>query len=148
MGTHYQGTEKEIRALNAYIKLLRAAESVTARLSQELRDDDLTMSQFGILEALLHLGPMYQRELGRKLLKSSGNITMVIDNLEKRNLVQRQRETEDRRVVTIHLTEDGRNLIQEIFPRHLQGIVAAMNRLVPQEQDTLGQLCRKVGLGR
>ncbi len=146
MATHYQGTDQEKRALDAYIKLLRAAESVAARLAQELRDDQLTISQFGSLEALLHLGPMSQRQLGNKLLKSSGNVTMVIDNLEKRGLVQRQREAHDRRVVTLHLTADGRRLIEEIFPRHVDDIVAEMACLTAAEQDTLGQLCRKVGL--
>ena len=148
MATHYRGSKEEVGALNAYIKLLRAAESVTARLAHQLRADDLTMSQFGILEALLHLGPMSQRELGQKLLKTSGNITMVIDNLEKRGLAKRQRRAEDRRVITVHLTTDGRALIEETFPRHLKGIVAEMNRLTSEEQDTLGRLCRKVGLGK
>ena len=75
MGTHFNGTEREVRALDAYIKLLRATESVVARLSHQLRDENgLTVSQFGALEALLHLGPMSQRDLGTKLLKSSGNI--------------------------------------------------------------------------
>lgn len=148
MPTRYQGTKQEKQALDAYIKLLRAAESVTARLAQELRHDNLTISQFGSLEALLHLGPMSQRELGHKLLKSSGNITMVIDNLEKRGLVQRQRDTQDRRVMTVHLTADGRHLIETIFPRHVDDIVTEMAPLAPEEQETLGRLCRKVGLGK
>ena len=148
MATHYQGTKQEKQALDANIKLLRGAESVAARLAQELRDDNLTISHFGSLEALLHLGPMSQRQLGQKLLKSSGNITMVIDNLEKRGLVQRQRDTQDRRVVTVHLTTDGRHLIETIFPRHVNDIVAEMALLTPEEQSTLGQLCRKVGLGK
>jgi len=147
MVTHYQGTEREVRALNAYIKLLRAAESVVARLSHALREEDgLTISQFGALEALLHLGPMCQRELGSKLLKSSGNITMVVDNLEKRGLVERRREGDDRRMVTVLLTPEGQKLIADIFPRHAALIADEMSVLTPDEQDTLGCLCRRVGL--
>ena len=147
MGTHYKGTEREIRALDAYIKLLRATESVVARLSHQLRDENgLTVSQFGALEALLHLGPMSQRDLGTKLLKSSGNITMVVDNLEKRELVERRREGNDRRVVTVHLTPKGRQLIVEFFPRHATLISDELGILTPEEQDTLGRLCRKLGL--
>jgi len=147
MGTHYKGTEREIRALDAYIKLLRATESVVARLSHQLRDENgLTVSQFGALEALLHLGPMSQRDLGTKLLKSSGNITMVVDNLEKRELVERRREGNDRRVVTVHLTPKGRQLIVEVFPRHATLISDELGILTPEEQDTLGRLCRKLGL--
>jgi MarR family 2-MHQ and catechol resistance regulon transcriptional repressor len=104
------------------------------------------MSQFGTLEALLHLGPLCQCDLSKKLLKSSGNVTMVVDNLEKRGLVERQREGEDRRFVTVHLTEEGRRLISEIFPDHVTAIVDEMSILTGPEQEELGRLCRKLGL--
>ena len=76
MGTHYQGTKAETDALNAYIKLMRAAESVTAR-SHSVLPKDITLSQFGVLEALLHRGPLCQTELAGKLLKSGGNLRPV-----------------------------------------------------------------------
>lgn len=145
MGTHFRGTEEEVRALDAYIKLLRAAESTTSRLSRHMAACGLTVSQFGALEALLHLGPLCQCDLGKKLLKSSGNITMVVDNLEKRGLVERRREGEDRRFVTVHLTEEGRRMISEIFPRHVAVIVEEMGALAPSEQEEMGRLCRKLG---
>jgi MarR family 2-MHQ and catechol resistance regulon transcriptional repressor len=107
MGTRYKGTQKEIRALNAFINFMRAADSVSSRLSRLLAKHGLTMSQFGALEALYHLGPLTQNELGKKLLKTSGNITMVVDNLEKRTLVKRVRSPEDRRSVTVTLTKEG-----------------------------------------
>lgn len=146
MGTHYKGTKKEIRALDAFIKLVRAADSVTARITKDLGDNDLTVSQFGVLEALLHLGPMHQREIGKKILKSSGNITMVIDNLEKRGLVKRERKVDDRRFITVYLTNKGRWLIGKVFPHHLSSIVEEMNRLTKAEQEELGRLCKKLGL--
>jgi hypothetical protein len=71
MPTHYRGSTQEKAALDAYIKLMRAAESVTARLEPLMRAADLTVGQFGALEALLHLGPLCQRDLGRKLLRSA-----------------------------------------------------------------------------
>lgn len=83
MGTHFKGTPTEQRTLNAFIKLMRATESLNSRLNKHLSDADLTVSQFGTLEALLHLGPLNQRTIGEKLLKSGGNVTMVIDNLER-----------------------------------------------------------------
>ena len=146
MGTHYKGTEEEIRALNTYIKLMRAIESLTSRLNSRLASERLTISQFGALEALFHLGPLCQRELSEKLLKSSGNITMVVDNLEKRGLAERKREGEDRRYVTVHLTQEGRQLISEIFPSHVAAIVEEMNILTASEQNELGRLCRALGL--
>lgn len=145
MGTHYKGTAEEVRVLNAYIKLMRAAESITARLSALTAAQGLTLSQFGALEALYHLGPMHQRELGKKLLKSGGNITMVVDNLEKRGLVKRQRKGDDRRFVTVHLTEKGRQLISKIFKRHVAAIVNEISILTKTEQEELDRLCRIIG---
>jgi MarR family 2-MHQ and catechol resistance regulon transcriptional repressor len=146
MPTRHRGTAEESRALDAYVKLLRAAESVTARLSAGIAAAGLTGSQFGALEALLHRGPMCQRELGEKLLKSSGNITVVVDNLEKRGLVRRERETGDRRFVTVHLTEEGERLIARIFPGHAAAVAREMSVLTVAEQEELARLCRKLGL--
>lgn len=147
MGTRHRGPEAEVRALNTYIKLLRAADSVTARLQPRLSEAGLTTSQFGTLESLLHLGPMSQKELGRKLLKSGGNMTMVLDNLERRGLIRRERGPCDRRVCTIHLTPEGEALIREIFPDHARAIASQFSVLTPDEQEELGRLCRKLGLG-
>ena len=147
MATHYQGTIAEIRALDAYIKLVPASESVVGRIGQNLRaEDGLTLSQFGVLEALWHLGPLCQRDLGLKILKSSGNMTMVVDNLEKRALVDRRKNADDRRVTEVHLTAKGRALIEDIFPRHAAQITEELGRLIAAEQKQLGALCRKLGL--
>jgi len=145
MGTKYQGTQKEIRALNAFINFMRAANSVSSRLSRLLAEHRLTMSQFGALEALYHLGPLTQNELAKKLLKTSGNITMVVDNLEKRDLVKRVRSPEDRRSVSVTLTKNGRKFIESIFPQHVGSIVSEFEVLIPREQEVLRQLCRKLG---
>ena len=146
MGTHYKGTREEIRALDAYIKLMRAAESVTARLGRLLASAGLSVSQFGVMEALYHLGPMPQCDLARKLLKSGGNITTVVDNIERRRLVRRERAGEDRRFVTVHLSKEGRRLIAGFFPRHARAIVCEMSALRHAELETLGRLCRSLGL--
>jgi len=138
--------EKEKRALNTYTKLMRAAESVTGRTSRIMAASDLTISQFGILEALFHKGPLCQRDLATKILKSTGNITMVIDNLERRRLVRRERTAEDRRYITIHLTNEGQLLIAEVFPRVMATIMEEMGILKEAEQNELGRLCRMLGL--
>ena len=134
------------RALNTYVKLMRATESVTARAHRQLSAFGLSFSQFGVLEALYHLGPMSQSEIGQKILRSSGNITMVIDNLEKRQLVKRERSQADRRFLIVHLTGKGQKLISEIFPSHATEITREFNVLTTAEQRTLGRLCKKLGL--
>lgn len=145
MGTQYQGTVEERRALDTFIKLVRATEAVSDRIHQHLSAEKLTISQFGVLEALLHLGPLSQRDLAQKLLKSGGNITMVIDNLEKRQLVKRDRQTHDRRLILVHLTTEGDALIRKLFPRHVEAVVREMGVLTDSEQEELGQLCRRLG---
>ncbi len=134
------------RALTTYTKLMRAAESVTSRVNRSMAAFDLTISQFGVLEALYHKGPLCQRDIAAKILKSTGNITLVIDNLEKRGLVRRERGSDDRRYLTVHLTEEGTALIARAFARVEAAIVAEMATLTEQEQELLGSLCKKLGL--
>jgi MarR family 2-MHQ and catechol resistance regulon transcriptional repressor len=146
MSTHYQGTSEERRALDLYIKLSRAAESVNQRVNRHLQDVHLTVSQFGVLEALYHLGPMTPGVLCDKILRSTGNLTLVIDNLEKRRLVARTQNPEDRRSTIIKLTAAGKALIEEIFPRHVATVVQEAAVLTAEEQRQLAALCRKLGL--
>jgi len=148
MPTHHKGTESETRALNAFIKLVRASESVSARLIAFLQQEEgLTISQFGVLEALYHLGPLNLRQISEKMLKSGGNITTVVDNLEKQGLVERKRCDEDRRVIYAHLTPEGEKRIGRYFPKHVHQIEQEMNTLSSEELETLGRLCKKLGLG-
>ena len=133
-------------ALNTYTKLMRAAESVTVRVNRFMTAAKLTISQFGVLEALYHKGPLCQRDLAAKILKSTGNITLVIDNLEKRGLVRRARDNADRRYLTVYLTETGESLIADVFADVEAAIVAELAVLAPQDQKLLGQLCKKLGL--
>ena len=142
----YRGTKAETDALNAYVKLMRVAETLMVASQRDFAKGKLTVSQFGVLEALYHLGPMCQRDAAKKILKSTANITTVVDNLEKRGLVERQRSSEDRRYIALHLTDEGRNLIGQIFPSHVQGIVKNLSVLTTEEQQQLAHLCKKLGM--
>ena len=145
MPTHFKGSKQEVRALNAFINLARASDSLMARMSLQFESDGLTTGQFGILEALLHLGPMCQKTIGEKLLRSGGNITLVVDNLEKQGLVRRERQKDDRRKMLVSLTPEGRRVISEMIPRHVEAIVKEMQWLDPAEQVVLRRICRKLG---
>jgi MarR family 2-MHQ and catechol resistance regulon transcriptional repressor len=142
--THFKGPQHIVESLDSFIKLMRAAESVAARVHQQLPAYNLTISQFGVLEALYHLGPMSQRQLAQKILKSSGNMTMVIDNLEKRKLVLRVRDVQDRRSFSIQLTPEGERLIATIFPDQAQKITEAFAVLDHHEKQELARLCKKL----
>lgn len=146
MPTHYPGLPEQVRALNAYIRLTRAVDAISARLLSSEKLEGLTVSQLGVLDALFYLGPMCQKDLAGKILKSSGNLSLVIDNLERRGLVRRERRDSDRRFVTIYLTEAGEALIERVMPAHAAEISSVFSALTPDEQDTLGELCKKLGL--
>ncbi len=146
MPTQYQGCPFEVRALDAFIKLVRASGSVVGRTSRHLAAEGLTVGQFGVLESLLHLGPLHQCELARKHLQSGGNVTMIVDNLEKAGLVRRERLVADRRYVRVCLTPTGRERIEAVFPMHVRQIREQMDVLEPEELEELGRLCRKLGL--
>jgi len=134
-----------MNALSAYVKLLRASKAVLGQIEKRLAQDGLTATQIGVLEGILHLGPLTQRELGRKVLTSAGNMTDVIDKLAARGLVTRARAPQDRRSVIVDLTPAGRELIEKTFPQHAQDIAAAMAGLDTAELATLETLLRKLG---
>ncbi len=132
-------------ALVTYVKLMRAANSARNFASRSLVGTGLTLTQFAVLEALYHLGPMSLSDIAQKVLTTGGNLTMVVGNLEKQGLAKRQRSPEDRRVLIVVLTAKGRSLIRQVFPRHAAAIVEFLGVLTPEQQEELGELCRKLG---
>jgi MarR family 2-MHQ and catechol resistance regulon transcriptional repressor len=123
MPTHFSGSRAEMRTLDTFIKLTRCTDSVLARLAERNTIGNLTYSQFAVLEALYHLGPMTQGEVSRKVLKSGSNMTTVIDNLERDGLVRRERDANDRRVIHVHLTDAGSKKLEEVLPGHVAALV-------------------------
>jgi MarR family 2-MHQ and catechol resistance regulon transcriptional repressor len=134
-------------ALGSFVKLRRAVNVLAARLNPPLaKEHGLTETQFGVLEALYHLGPMPQARLCEKLLVSGSNLTTVIDNLEKSGLVRRDPNPEDRRAYLIRLSDKGRGMIARAFPEHAARIRGLLGALTQPEQRELSRLCRKLGL--
>jgi MarR family 2-MHQ and catechol resistance regulon transcriptional repressor len=146
MGSNFKGTATELNSLNVYIKLLRASDSIRSRINKFIIKRGLTESQFNMLDALFHLGPMSQSELSKKLFKSGGNITMIADNLERRKLVKRERSKNDRRSFTIHLTKEGSHLIEKLFPDILAALINEISILNSSEQLEFQRMCKLLGL--
>jgi MarR family 2-MHQ and catechol resistance regulon transcriptional repressor len=141
-------SQRTDECVDAYIKLTRAAESVVNRVSRSHLKYNLTVSQFGVLEALLHLGPMSQKDLSAKILKSHGNLSVVVDNLEKRQLVTRTRNTEnDRRIVIVALTPEGESLVKSVLPETRKRIEQEFRALSSEQLAQLGATCKVLGLG-
>ena len=136
---------QERLALVTYVKLMRAANAARNFASRSLNDSGITLTQFAVLEALYHLGPMSISDIAQKVLTTGGNLTMVAGNLQKQGLVKRQKSPEDGRVQIVVLTPKGKSLIRRIFPCHAARLVEFMGVLTPEEQRELGELCRKLG---
>jgi MarR family 2-MHQ and catechol resistance regulon transcriptional repressor len=139
----YPAGRKE--ALKLWVVLARCFNSFAQNEAQHLKAFDLTPPQFGVLETLAHLGPMKMCEIGVKLLMSGANVTGVVDRLEKKSLVRRVMDAEDRRMFRIHLTEDGSRLIAKIFPILAQQIEAFVSVLPSKEKRLLIDLLKKLG---
>lgn len=134
------------RAMQTYRKLMHAAGTTSSRIQRGvIAEESLTESQTRVLEALEEFGPLTHSKLADKLQKTGGNITLVIDNLEKRSLVERVRSRQDRRSVEVHLTRRGRRLIRRVYPRWMREIAEEMSALTAAEQEELSRLCRKLG---
>jgi MarR family 2-MHQ and catechol resistance regulon transcriptional repressor len=132
-------------ALATYARLTRAANAARSHAASHLGDSGLTLTQFAVLEALYHVGPMSLSDIAQKILTTGGNLTMVVGNLEKLGLAYRQKCAEDRRLLIVVLTPKGKALLRKLFPQHAAAIVEFMGALSPAEQEHLAALCRQLG---
>lgn len=140
-------SDDEERALRLWIALARCYATFSRSVASKVSEYGLTTAQFGILEALHHLGPLSLGELADKLLVTGGNVTFVMDRLEEQGLVRRERSGQDRRVVVARLTEEGRDLIEGVFPGHAAFVEGLTEPLDEDEQDRLRELLKKLGKG-
>ena len=144
--TRQYGTQADM-ALSLWVKLARAASVFSRATDEDIRSYGLTQPQFGVLETLGHLGPMLTGELCRKRLVSGGNVTVVLDNLEKIGLVERVVNPKDRRAITVRLSSKGKRLFEKIFPKHAEFVTSVASVLSEEEQVQLANLLKKLGLG-
>ena len=145
MSTPRSHRSQERLALLTYVKLMRAANAARNFAARSLGGTNLTHTQFAVLEALYHLGPMPLSDVAQRVLTTGGNLTMVAGNLEKQGLARRQPSPEDKRLQIMALTPKGKSLIRQTFPQHAAAIAEFLSALGPEEQAKLGDLCRRLG---
>ena len=133
------------RALKLWVVLARATAAVEEHDKASVAANGLTRAEFGVLEALLHKGPLLLSELGRKVLVSSGGTTYLVDRLAERGLVERRACPGDRRARHVHLTAAGEARVAAMFPEHARCIEAALAGLSASEQREATDLLRKLG---
>jgi len=134
------------RALDLWIKLARAYTTFNKLTVRNIATYHLTQPQFAVIEILGHLGPMTIGALCKKMLVSGGNMTVVLDNLQKEGLVERIHSVADRRTINVRLTDKGEKLFDEIFPKHAEYVENIVKVLSIEEQDQLASLLKKLGL--
>jgi MarR family 2-MHQ and catechol resistance regulon transcriptional repressor len=132
---------------HTWLVLWKATRAVESRALRSIEARGLCASDFGLLEALLHKGPLPINVLGRKLLLTTGSITTAVDRLVRRGLVARKDHPQDRRVRLVELTPAGRQLIEPVFTQHERDLEEVVSVLTPTERATLVTLLRKLGKG-
>lgn len=141
--TYDYGDENQLN-LKLVIGLSRSALNLHRSTQRLVTEYGLTLPQFGVLEVLYHLGPLRICEIIEKTLSTSGNMTVVIRNLELEGLVNRYQDPEDKRVFRIEITERGQAIIADLFPRHLDELAKSMELLQPEDKLELVRLMKKM----
>lgn len=146
MKTTQKYGKKADLALSLWVKLARAADTLAMLTSKDIDRCGLTVSQFGIIETLGHLGPMKIGEICSKKLMTGGNMTVVVDNLEKMGMIERVKDPEDRRASIVRLTATGEDKFKEMFPAHAAYVENLIwSSLEENEILQLSELLKKLG---
>jgi MarR family transcriptional regulator, 2-MHQ and catechol-resistance regulon repressor len=137
----------ESSGVHLWLILMKAHESLRRHAERHIHSLGIGFSDFAVLEVVLHKGPTPVNEIGSLVRLTSGSITAAVDRLEKKGLVERRNDPEDRRARVVHLTEEGRKLISCAFADHEEAMERATSALTPEERGQAADLLKKLGLG-
>lgn len=138
--------ENRERALKLFIVLSRASKVILEESNEVIEQHGLNPTEFGVLELLYHRGQQPIQKIGGKILLQSGSMTYVVNRLQDKGFVQRNRCEKDKRITYIAITEKGTELVESIFPQHVEKIEGIMAALSAEEQDDAIKLVKKLGL--
>ena len=139
-------TTSTTTSLKLWIVMNRAFRSIEEPLQRQVSSHGVSFTEFAVLEVLYHKGHLPIGDLGNRVLLTSGSMTYVVDKLVQRGLIRREACPEDRRVTYAVLTDDGRRLMEVIFPEHAELIRKLMEGLEEHEQKTMTELLKRLGL--
>ncbi|MNI09103.1 HTH-type transcriptional regulator MhqR [compost metagenome] len=139
--------EEQAASLKLFVVLSKAYKSLMDHAVKDMKSHGLASAEFMVLEVLYHRTRIPLQQIGEKILVTSGSITYNIDKLEKRGLLKRVPCSEDRRVTYAEITDAGRELFDDIFPRHVSSIHSLMSGLNQEEKSQAIQLLKKLGKG-
>ncbi|MGG4179883.1 MarR family transcriptional regulator [Virgibacillus pantothenticus] len=136
---------KENLSLKAFVVLIKASKALQDHVMEDIKNYGMKTSEFIILETLYHKGKQTVREISDSVLIKTGSITYVIDRLEEKGMLQREHCQKDRRVVYIDITDEGKNLMDEIFPKHQKVIEELFMDISDEQKQTIIDVLKKVG---
>ena len=125
--------------------LWKAAKAVEEIDRASIAQTGLGVSDFAIMEALFHKGPLPVNQIGEKVLLTSGSMTAAVNRIEKKELVKRIQDPSDGRVFYVHLTKKGRKTIKAAYAKHKKDLEKIASVLSDAEQDELVRLLKKIG---
>jgi MarR family 2-MHQ and catechol resistance regulon transcriptional repressor len=137
--------EDTASSLKLWVILNRAHRAIFGRARKSVERHGLSLSEFGVLEVLYSKGPLLVGDVGSRILLTSGSTTYVVDRLEERHLVARRPCPNDRRALYVELTEQGQELIGQIFPEHAEALRSAMEGLTTEEKHITGTMLKRLG---
>ena len=132
--------------VNLWLILWKAFDALQGHALRNIASLGLGLSDFGILEMLLHKGPLPVNTIGEKIRLTSGSVSVAIDRLEAKGLVERRNDPNDRRARVVHLTAAGRKLIECAFARHAEAMEQAAAGVTGHERTELIRLLKQLGL--
>jgi MarR family transcriptional regulator, 2-MHQ and catechol-resistance regulon repressor len=136
--------EKEL-SLKLFVVLTRALQSITSQVKDDITSYGLNTTEFAVLELLYNKGEQPIQRIGDKVLLASSSITYVVDKLEKKELITRKPCENDRRVTFAVITEAGKSLMDEIFPKHVEAINGICAGLDAEEKQVVIEKLKKLG---
>ncbi|WP_394843924.1 MarR family transcriptional regulator [Pendulispora brunnea] len=139
------GKDSKTSGVHVWLVLMKAHRALARYATKSIVPFGLGISDFAILELLLHKGPQKVNEIGRRIDLTSGSITIAIDRLEARGLVARGLDPADRRSRIVRLTPQGRSHIEEVFAHHEAALEAAASGLTKAERRSIIDLLKKLG---
>src|ERR1700756_5112859 len=138
-------SQSRTTAPKLWIVLARAQRAVASYVEQCIAAEGLCLSDFMVLEVLLHKGSMTISEIAQKVLLANASMTSAVDRLEQKSLVSRETSPKDRRVRIVTLTKEGRAFISELYERHVVDLEMITEVLTEREQVQLRTLLKKLG---
>ncbi len=136
----------EQSAASLWLVMMKAYRSMQTYVERTLVSMEIGLSDFMILEALLHKGPMSMSQLGEKVLLASPSMTAAVDRLERLHFVSRCSAAEDRRVRTVGLTPEGRKVIRKIYAQHERDLEDVMADICPEQRASVRAALKSIGL--